>query len=128
MAARCRPRSHKEENNFMDVEQELKKFIEGFQSLINIKHILNENNCEENNEESCPKLSTLKKDYEDCVLWSFGENGIESKERMIQRWCKLHSDLPLPRVLLTEKNCNRDFFAITLMMDIYPHYLSQKKK
>src|ERR1700743_2187918 len=116
----------------MDLEEELKSFLEGFRSLRNLESFVTGNSCcskkcceEDEEENDCPISLSLKKDYKDFTKWVFGTEspGDMSKKEARKTWIVLHPDLPIPRILQTFKSVPSDVATACLFMDGYRLYL-----
>lgn len=126
----------------MNIEQELKQFLEGMRSLGALKNFIEEARCgnknccqeeqqeDDEDDEECEILESLEQDYKDFMEWAFGSaRAIQtSKRKSVKIWKKLHPGLPVPRVMQTEKGLNPNMSTICLFMDAYPLYLAEKNK
>lgn len=121
----------------INIEEEIRQFLQGMKSLTNLKDFAQGACCgqgccdeeDEDEETECPIMVSMEKDYKDFMKWAFGcEEGEEGIIKAKRRWKKLHPDLPIPRVMLTDERLGSGMGTVCLFMDAYPLYLASQKR
>lgn len=119
----------------IDIEEELRQFLEGMKSLRNLERFTkgtccDYHCCDKEEDDECEIAASLEEDYKLFTLWAFGcENPGEMSKRSAKKaWEEKHPKIPVPRVLLTKVKLPSDISTVCLFMDAFPYYLETKRK
>lgn len=107
--------------------KDFEKMIEMMHSIIEMKNSL-EKEEEEDEDQECEIEATLRNEYTDIIAWAFGEDFEgDTKGRSIEKWKKLHPELPVPRILRS-KSDHPLSNTLGMLIDVAPMYQQYKKR